>query len=140
MSLTPSDRLPAELASAVPAARFQILYFMRTADCPVCKSHVRRLVALQPALASLGAAVAIFAPDEETPAWAATTPLPLVLGLAAYGAAGLGRTLAAIQQSGTIVAQRGVVLDVRRATLPFRAFDERALLGLLREAGAAAAA
>ena len=48
MSLTPSDRLPPELASALPAARFQILYFMRTADCAVCKSHVRRLVALQP--------------------------------------------------------------------------------------------
>ena len=139
MSLTPSDRLPPELASALPAARFQILYFMRTADCAVCKSHVRRLVALQPTLASLGAAVTIFAPDAEPPAWAKTTPLPLVLGPAAYDAAGFGRTLA-IQQSGTIVAQRGVVLDVRRATLPFRALDERALLGLLREAGAAAAA
>lgn len=45
---------------------------------------------------------------------------------------GFGRTLGAIQQSGTIVVSAtGHILFIRRATLPFQAFDERSLLAIL---------
>ena len=134
MKLNRGDRLPAELAAAPrPGARYRIFYFLRTADCPVCRNHVKRLAELAPSLAELGADVTVLAPDGEAPAWAAGLPHPVLTGEAAYLAAGFGRTLGAIQQSGTIVASGdGVILDVRRATLPFQAFDERALLALLQ--------
>lgn len=142
MALQSGDTLPAELATGERAgARLRIFYFMRTADCPVCRNHVKRLVELAPSLGELGADVTVLTPDDETPAWAGTLPFPLVTGKAAYLAAGFGRTLGAIQQSGTIVASAdGTILDVRRATLPFQAFDEHALLALVRSAKLAAAA
>lgn len=140
-TLNIGEPLPAELASSSSkSANFRIFYFMRTAECPVCRSHVKRLVDLGPVLARAGAAVTVLAPDETAPAWAAALPFPLRLDRAAYAAAGMGRTLNAIQQSGTIVADgAGKVLAITRATLPFLAFDERALLRLLGVTSVAAA-
>jgi hypothetical protein len=137
-TLNIGDSLPAELSSTSTAgARFRIFYFMRTAECPVCRNHVKRLVALGPVLARAGAEVIVLAPDETAPPWAAALPYPLRLGSAAYLAAGFGRTFNAIQQSGTIVADgAGKVLAIWRATLPFLALDERALLRLLDAAPA----
>lgn len=141
MTLQANDPLPAELSSPPVAARRRIFYFMRTGDCAVCRTHVRRLVELAPTLAQLGAAVSVFVPDADAPAWAEDLPFPLVTGPAAYLAAGFGRTLGAIQQSGTVVADGdGTVLHVRRATIPFQAFHERELLALLRGPDLAAVA
>jgi hypothetical protein len=143
MVLEAGDSLPTELLERVRnRARFQVLYFMRTADCAVCRTHVRRLLALGPTLQALGAELTLFAPDERAPEWAATNDAPLVLGPAAYRSAGFERTLGAVQQSGTVIARDGKILAVRRATLPFQAFDERELVRLLQsepqEQGAAA--
>ncbi len=129
MDLVKNSVLPPELAAHGSGARARVFYFMRTAACPVCRHHVRRLSELREVLAAAGVAVTILAPDEAAPAWAKDLPYPLVLGPDPYRAAGFGRTLGAIQQSGTIIADgAGVVVEVRRATLPFQAFDEAWLL------------
>ena len=131
------DQLLAPTVGAARAAttRYRVLYFMRTRDCPVCRMHVRRLVALRERLAALGAEVTLFAPDEQAPAWAAGVPYPLVTGPAAYAAVGFTKTLGALQQSGTVIATAaGQVLSVRQAMLPPQAFDERELMQALGEA------
>lgn len=133
MTLQKDQFLASTLGAArAPTSRYRILYFMRTRDCPVCRMHVRRLIALQERLTALGAEVTLFAPDEQAPAWAAAAPYPLVMGLAAYAAVGFTRTLGALQQSGTVIATAaGQVLSVRQATLPPQAFDERELMQVL---------
>lgn len=119
-------------AARSKTTRSRVLYFMRTRDCPVCRAHVGRLISLRERLDALGAEVTVFAPDEEAPAWAHDLPVPMVMGPAAYDAIGFTRTLGAIQQSGTVVATAdGRVVSVRRATLPFQAFDERELFAAL---------
>ncbi len=141
MTLEAGDTLPSELSRHLRAdARLSVLYFMRTADCVICRGHVKRLLELAPAFAELGAELVLFAPDEQAPAWAHERALPLVLGPDAPRAAGFERTLGAVQQSGTVIVQHGRVQALRRATLPFQAFDERELLRILREAASASAA
>jgi len=133
MTLQKGQFLTAAFGAARAATtRYRVLYFMRTRDCPVCRMHVRRLVALRERLAALGAEVTLFAPDEQAPTWAANLAYPLVMGSAAYAAAGFGKTLGALQQSGTVVATAaGEVLSVRQAMLPPQAFDERELMQAL---------
>lgn len=142
MTLQVNDTIPHDLGAKTRSdARHRIFYFMRTGDCAVCRTHVKRLVELAPTMARLGAEVTIFVPDEAAPAWARDLPYPLVAGKDAYLAAGFGRTLGAVQQSGTIVADGGGrIVHVRRATLPFQAFHERELLALLRGPDLAAVA
>jgi len=133
MTLQKDQFLAVSLGAArAPTARYRVLYFMRTRDCPVCRMHVRRLVALRERLAALGAEVTLFAPDEQAPAWAADLPYPSVMGPAAFAAVGFAKTLGALQQSGTVVATAtGQVVSVRQATLPPKAFDEGELLKAL---------
>lgn len=134
MTLEVGDAIPQALTDTVSDARYRVLYFMRTADCPVCREHVRRLGQLAPRLAALGASIEIFSPDPLAPSWAASAPFPVHSGAGPHALAGFGRTLGAIQQSGTlVVSAAGRLLLVRRATLPFQAFDERELLGLLEQ-------
>jgi len=134
MTLEIGDVLPVEIRERIGSrARYQVLYFMRTADCSVCRSHVRRLVELAPKLRELDAALTVFAPDEHAPAWAKDLPIPMVLGPRAYELTGFHRTLGAIQQSGTVTARRdGQIVNLRRSTLPFQAFNERELLNDLQ--------
>lgn len=135
MALEPNDALPTELLERLRTpARWQVMYFMRTGDCAVCRGHVKRLLGLQPRLRELDAELTLFAPDDATPEWAAASNVPMVLGPAAYRAAGFERTLGAVQQSGTVVARDGRVVAVRRAILPFQAFDERELMRTLQDA------
>lgn len=134
MTLKAGDTLPSSLTDHFGAeGKLQVLYFMRTADCAVCRGHVKRLMELSPRLHELGADLTIFAPDEEAPAWLKNLPARLVLGSKAYESADFHRTLGAIQQSGTITSRRdGSVLHVRKASLPFQAFHEGELLDLLQ--------
>ncbi len=110
---------------------------MRTADCAVCRGHVRRLAALAEAFRLLGADVVVIAPQAAplgAAPWVAEQPFPVLLVDGLHAAAGLGRALfGKVQQSGTVLVDGGgVVRLVRRATIPFQAFDERELLAALR--------
>ena len=139
MELVAGNQLPAAFARPDPETRFRVFYFMRTGDCPVCRVHVRRLLDLKDRLAGLGASVTVLVPEESAPKWAAGFALPVAAAPELYALAGFHRTLGAIQQSGTLVADaNGQVLSVRRATLPFQAFDEHELLALLETSAAAA--
>ncbi|MFZ5890017.1 MAG: redoxin domain-containing protein [Myxococcota bacterium] len=138
MSIQVGDFIPQELAThaARSPARVTIYYFMRTIDCPICRSHVNRLTALKERVRDLGANVLIVAPGvtAEPPAWASSLPFPLLISATAHASVGFSQVLGALQQSGTIVADpKGRVLSVRRSTLPFQAFDERELLELLQK-------
>lgn len=138
--LQPGDNIPDTLLGSLPPAaagtRFRVLYFMRTIDCIVCRSHVRRLRELAPALQERGADVIVLAPAvgaADASAWIAEQPFSILLVDGAHESAGLGRALfGRIQQSGTIVVEAGgrVILS-RRATLPFQSFDENELLARL---------
>ncbi len=137
--LSPGDLLPPALERALPpaaaGARRRVLYFMRTADCAVCRGHVRRLAALAPELRALGADVVVIAPAAAAAAPSiAGQPFPVLLVDGLHAAAGLSRALfGKVQQSGTVLVDgAGVVRLVRRATIPFQAFDERELLAALR--------
>lgn len=134
MTLEVGDLVPQILIETASDAPYRVLYFMRTADCAVCRQHVRRLSQLAPTLSALGASIEVFVPDAGTPSWADSLPFPVRSGFDAHALVGFGRTLGAIQQSGTlVVTATGRVLLQRRATLPFQSFDERAVLALLEQ-------
>ena len=147
--LETGDRLPEALATLLPPAgpgvRARIVYFMRAIDCAICRSHVRRLVALGPTLHEAGVDVTVFAPAagaEPAARWIESQPFPVRLTQDAHASAGLGHALfGRVQQSGTfLVGADGRLLIVRRATLPFQAFDEHELLDTLRAVGLSARA
>jgi peroxiredoxin len=138
----PNETLPHALLERLPApmpeARRRILYFMRSVYCPVCRSHVKCLAELSGALRVLKADVVILTPPERASKarkWIARQPFQVVATDDAHAAAGLGRVIfGTIQQSGTLlVGLDGSILLARRATVPFKSFDERSLLTHLRE-------
>jgi peroxiredoxin len=128
------ERLPAP----VPEVRRRILYFMRSIYCPVCRSHVKCLAELSGALRVLKADIVVLTPPvgaSQARKWIARQPFQVLATDDAHAAAGLGRVIfGTIQQSGTlVVGLDGSILLARRATVPFRSFDQRSLLTHLRE-------
>lgn len=116
-------------------ARRRVLYFMRSIDCRVSRAHVNRLAELAPALAELDAEVDVIAPGEprtEQPAWTGSLPFPVLFSNELFQVADLGRVLATVRRSGTLVidADKSVLL-VRRSVLPFKSFCEEELLASL---------
>jgi peroxiredoxin len=113
-----------------------LLYFMRTADCPLCRAHVKRLIAMHGDLARRGMNVAVVVPSPDSEVQVARSlgaTFPVVQSKAGHQQAGLKRVMFdLVQQSGTLVTDsaRRVVL-VHRATLPANAFPEDAVWALL---------
>lgn len=136
-ALAVGDALPAlGLPGLDTQTGTHVVYFMRTADCPVCQRHVRRLSELQAQITASGADVTIVVPDgpEEAAALSARLglPFPVVASSGAHGTVGLvPKVFGQLQQSGTVVASGGRVTHVRTATVPLRAFDEEAVLAAL---------
>jgi peroxiredoxin len=135
LSLRDADGRPVTQESLADG-RPLVLYFMRTADCAVCKRHVRQLAAQHDELERRGVRVAVVVPDgtEKAAALKArlSTPFPILSGQesAAHAAVGLGRGLfGRLQQSGTIVVDAdGIVRHVTSSTVPTGALDEPRLL------------
>ncbi len=146
MPLQPGDRLPRlELRANGRPFRLEpgpgglLVYFMRSADCPVCRAHVKRLVALWPQLSQQGFAVGVVVPEGDRDlavAQSLRTPFPVAEGVQAHSTLGLRRTMFdLVQQSGTVVTDRdGVIVHLQRATMPTSALDEDAVLALLTPA------
>jgi hypothetical protein len=109
---------------------------MRTADCPVCRAHVKRLITLAPRLTDKGLSVVVVVPEGEAERQVAQslhTPFPVVQGVTAHASIGLQRRLFLVQQSGTVIHDAArLVTHVRAATLPGGSFDEDAVLELLK--------
>ena len=120
---------------AQPGSRGQLLYFMRAADCSLCRAHVKRLIALAPQLEARGLSILIVIPagdSESQVSHSLKTPFPVVQGMSAHEAVGLQRNLLSlVQQSGTVIHDgQGKVVHLRAATIPSNAFDEDAVLDL----------
>lgn len=124
------------------AATATVIYFMRSATCPVCGSHVRSL-ARHAAEGKLGdAAVLIVVPGgaeeaslvarragDSASVWSSET---------AHALTGLHVTVG-LQQSGTfVVKQDGTVRSARTATVPTGALDHGEVLNALQHIGVVA--
>ena len=127
-----------ELLASGPA----VLYFLRTASCPACLAHARRLVAAHSAglvrpqvvLVTPGGAGEAAAVERKVAARTEGALPGGVLVLAsgdAHQAAGFGRTLM-LQHSGTLVVDpQRTIRYALTATLPHRSYDEADLLAAL---------
>lgn len=117
-----------------------MLYFMRSEDCPLCRAHVKRLVAMHEQLKrrDLNVGVVVPAPDSEAAvASSLKTPFPVLQGQAAHAQVGLKRVLfEVVQQSGTVITDgEGRITLLHRATNPGSAFPEDAVWALLDQPG-----
>lgn len=140
--LAPGDALPplALLHRGVPfkppaTSKGTLYYFMRTADCPVCRAHVRRLTQLWPTFERAGFSVVVVVNDATGASSVATSlkpPFPVVSGAEAHRGLGFERVLfGLVQQSGTVVVDaRNIIIKLVRATMPTSAFPEDDLLTL----------
>jgi len=122
---------------SVGQGRASLLYFMRAADCSICRRHVRTIVRIFEENPLQDTAVFIVHPGGQKASKALENSLPtrfnIVSGrdFGAYKAIGLShRNLGLSHGSGTILVDcRGVVRHLRFAGLPFGAFSEPRLLG-----------
>lgn len=121
-----------------------LLYFMRSADCPLCRAHVKRLVGMQGNFARHGVNVAVVVPAPDSEVGVAKSlgaTFPVVQSRAAHQQAGFKKVLfELVQQSGTIVTEgAGRITLLQRATNPGSAFPEDAVWALLEGMPATAA-
>jgi len=113
-----------------------IFYFMRSADCSICRGHVRVLVRLFEEHHLPGVRVFIVQPGSHRASRALTRSLPDSFTITsgrdfrAYDAVGLaGRNFGLTRGSGTILVDRyGIVHYARLASLPFSAFSRAELV------------
>lgn len=105
-----------------------LLYFMRSALCPVCTRHVRDLVASAGTLAAAGVRVFVAVPEDRpaAAAWRAKhrIPFPVLTGRP-HELVGLGRKVfGSVQQSGSVLVDaQGIVRHAHGATLPTGSYD-----------------
>jgi peroxiredoxin len=138
-ALQPGTVLPATTFSDLGSmgGRFRVLYFMRSVTCAVCRGHVLLLSKRQDKLKTLAADVIVLTPEDQSDASALEKelglPFPVRSSRAAYETMQLTKKLfGTFQQSGTLVTDAaGVVLLVRRTTIPFNALNERELFAAL---------
>ena len=119
--------------------RRAVVYFLRTASCPVCGRHARVLAEMAEA-GELGPDVRVLlvAPGgaQEAAVLAARIASSAVTVRASgdgHAAAGLG-TFLSVQHSGTfVVGEDGAVVYTRTAALPPQAFSRTELLAALHD-------
>jgi hypothetical protein len=115
-----------------------VVYFMRSASCPVCNSHIASLVAMVKAGELNGATLTIIAPGGAEQAAKVTRKVPASAGRVfattateGLAAVGLGSFLA-IQHSGSFaLAEDGTVLSSRTVTNPMVSFSRSEVLAAL---------
>lgn len=115
-----------------------VLYFMRSADCPVCRSHVGKLAADHGRIRAAGADVVVVVPDGPSAAGALAAkkrlPFAVVAGEAANAHEELGLTRSVgMRRSGTvIVGSDGAVRYARTALMPTGGLKVSDVLAALR--------
>jgi peroxiredoxin len=120
---------------AVRSGRAAVVFFMRTASCPVCRSHVRSLVAMANQLAARDTVAVVVVPGSPQDAAAvrrlAAGRLTVVSSTDAHAAVGLGRTML-MQHSGTYVVDASGALRSRRsAAMPTASFSRSDILAAI---------
>jgi peroxiredoxin len=124
-----------------------LIYFMRTASCPVCNAHVRDLVARSDELGARGVTVLIAVPEgrTEAAAWKARSNIPFTVVTGEPGtphqSVGLNKKVfGSLQQSGSILVDaNGVIRHSHGATLPPMAYDKAGIAAALERLGSIAA-
>lgn len=112
-----------------------LVYFMRSATCPVCNRHVKNLADHHAEYAARQVQILIAIPEgrDEAAEWAAKRqlPFPVVTGRrgSPHEAVGLmKRVFGSMQQSGTLLIDRtGIVRHAHAATMPTNSYDKRAI-------------
>jgi peroxiredoxin len=135
-----AEVVTAEGSRSTLRAEFQgpatVLYFMRSAHCPVCGTHVRALVREANASAYGEARVVIVVPGDADAAQHIVSKtgaaVTVLASSTAHAEAGL-HVKTGLQQSGTFVLDaNGMVRAARVATVPTGAFDHREVIEALR--------
>jgi peroxiredoxin len=116
-----------------------LVYFMRSASCPVCGSHVRDLGARAADLSDRNVTVLVAVPEGRSAAaeWQARSGVPFTVVTGVRGTAhesvGLARRVFGImQQSGSILVDMdGVVRHSHGATMPVSSYDRKGLLAAI---------
>jgi peroxiredoxin len=138
--LTPAGE-PTDLR-AEAGGRGLVAYFLRSFDCPLCKAHVRQLIAARSRFEAGGARVVIVGrgTPEEAAALRAEldSPYPVLADTtgAAYADGRFGRGIAGIQRNGVLALDpAGREVFAHRTTLPIHAPDLDRLVALVAEDG-----
>lgn len=130
-----SDASRTALSARLPVGRPAVVFFMRSPDCPVCRSHIRALQRMADAGELSDAAVVIVVPGGAAEAALVQdrTRLPVVASGEAHRAAGLGRFLL-LQHSGTFVLDPDRrILARRTSALPTSSFSRAEVIAALRD-------
>ena len=117
-----------------------LLYFMRSASCPVCNSHVKDLASRAAQLAADDVRVLVAVPEgrQEAADWKAkrSLPFPVVTGRQGTPHEAIGLTkkvFGALQQSGSVLIDRdGVVRHAHGATMPVSGYDKKGIAAAIR--------
>jgi peroxiredoxin len=115
-----------------------VVYFMRSATCPVCNGHIASLVAMATAGELHGATLTVITPGGAAEAARAARKMSPTAGRVfattateVLAAVGLGSFLR-IQHSGTFVlAEDGTVVSSRTGTNPMTSFSRSEVLAAL---------
>jgi len=112
-----------------------LLYFMRSATCPVCNSRVKELARRNAEFVAARVQVMVVIPEGRAEAanWQAKRrpPFPVVTGRrgTAHEAIGLAKkVLGTMQQSGSVlIDEAGVVRHAHAATMPTGGYDRKGI-------------
>ncbi len=123
------------------AKRGVLMFFMRSASCPVCNMHVKDLIRRADQYRAADVQVIIAVPDERADAakWKEKNgiPFPVVTGRrgSIYESIGLSKKIfGSMQQSGSIVIDsRGVIRHAHGATMPINSYDKKGIAAALED-------
>ncbi|MEU5615023.1 peroxiredoxin family protein [Streptomyces sparsogenes] len=112
-----------------------LLYFLRSASCPVCNRHVRQLADSAEEFAAADVRVLLAVPEdrETAAAWQARHRIPFTVLTGRSGTPhemiGLSRKIfGSMQQSGSVLIDSGgIVRHAHGATLPTGGFDRKGI-------------
>ncbi|MBO2452017.1 redoxin domain-containing protein [Actinomadura barringtoniae] len=105
-----------------------LIYFMRSATCPVCNRHVQDLVRSE--LDGVRVLIAVPADRQEAARWKAKRRVPFtVLVGRPHDEVGLARKVfGSMQQSGSILIDaQGIVRHAHGATMPTAGYDKKGI-------------
>ncbi|WP_214324347.1 peroxiredoxin family protein [Nonomuraea sediminis] len=112
-----------------------LVYFMRSASCPVCNQHIKDLVRRRDELAADNVKILVAVPEDrqEAAAWKDKRQIPFRVLVGRRGTphemVGLSRkAFGSMQQSGSILVDAaGIVRHAHGATMPTGAYDKKGI-------------
>jgi peroxiredoxin len=117
-----------------------LIYFMRSASCPVCNRHVQDLIRRRDEFAADGVRVLVALPADrrEAAAWKdkRQVPFPVLVGRRGtpHEMIGLSRKVfGSMQQSGSVlVDSQGIVRHAHGATMPTGGYDKKGIAAAIQ--------